>query len=138
MRHGSRDDAAATNSPLLNFAQRLLTEVFIDAAWPHRFWRCHRNEHRSFFVKGRQFHVCARCTGLITGIALMPAAALLPSRALIAFGVSSVLAITVDGTFQAFCSYDSTNLRRFTTGVLAAAFVPALALRLMSAWVVSG
>ncbi|MBA3655721.1 MAG: DUF2085 domain-containing protein [Gemmatimonadaceae bacterium] len=138
MRHGFLDDVAATNSPLANFAQRVVTEVFVDAAWPHRFWRCHRNERRSFFVKGRQFHVCARCTGLITGIALMPAAALLPSRALIACGVSSILVITFDGTLQAFYFYDSTNLRRFTTGVLAAAFVPALALSLMCGWVLSG
>jgi uncharacterized membrane protein len=45
----------------------IATWVFVDGVWIHRFWHCHRLPERSFFVKGRQFHVCARCTGLMMG-----------------------------------------------------------------------
>ena len=35
--------------------------------WCSKYWGCHQMPERSFFFKGYQFPVCARCTGMIVG-----------------------------------------------------------------------
>ncbi len=80
---------------------------------------CHRKPERSFFWKGKQFPVCARCTGIHIGYLTLP---------LFMFGVFSlniwwtlalILPTYIDGLTQAFFKRESTNLLRVTTGIMA-------------------
>ena len=66
--------------------------------WLPRLFYCHCRPERSFFWRGRQFPLCARCTGQLAGLLLLP--------------------MIADGTVQLLTRYESTNLRRLVTGTL--------------------
>lgn len=83
------------------------------------FSLCHRLPERSFFWKGKQFPVCARCTGIHIGYFSFP---------LFMFGffalniwVTLLLIIPtyLDGLVQAYYDIPSNNTRRFVTGLMA-------------------
>lgn len=83
-----------------------------------RLVTCHRRPDRSFFFRGRQFPVCARCTGILLGYLSFP---------LFLFGVLNLsLLVTlllliptlVDGFTQALGWRESNNWLRFATGLL--------------------
>lgn len=101
-----------------SLAVRVLQRIFVDSTFWSRYWDCHRLPERSFRVAGRQFHVCARCTGLAVGLALSPL--LVPFRfdALSLFACSLML-LAADGGSQALNLRTSNNWLRLTTGLLA-------------------
>ncbi|MHB8129786.1 MAG: DUF2085 domain-containing protein [Mobilitalea sp.] len=78
---------------------------------------CHQRPNRSFFIKGYQMPVCARCTGVILGYLIA-----IPTFFL--FGFSKVLSVggslvlLVDWLLQAMGVRKSTNKRRLLSGVL--------------------
>ncbi len=83
------------------------------------FSLCHRMPERSFFWKGKQFPVCARCTGIHLGYFFFP---------VFLFGFLSlnlwitlllIIPTYLDGTIQAFWNVKSNNHRRFITGLMA-------------------
>ena len=80
---------------------------------------CHRKPERSFFWKGKQFPVCARCTGIHIGYLAFP---------LFLFGIIRfnwwiailLMAPTIiDGLTQAYFNRESNNILRVTTGLMA-------------------
>ncbi len=85
--------------------------------WLPRICGCHRKPERSFFFHGRQAPVCARCTGELVGIpvGLVSCFFLLPP-----WWVAALLMVpmVVDGFLQLLTKYESTNPRRFLTGLL--------------------
>jgi len=106
--------------------RRAVVRIFVDSIVIHRWWICHRLPERSFFVAGRQFHVCARCTGMIAGLGL--GLFLIPIRsAILPVAAISVAAVALDGMTQMFGWRTSNNVLRFGTGfAAAAAVIPAL------------
>lgn len=67
---------------------------------------CHRITDRSFTIDGRQFPLCARCTGMYLGVALAVTAlllsgrgrrALLPSRPLLLVLLGFIVLLGIDG-----------------------------------------
>lgn len=85
--------------------------------WLPRFCGCHCRDDRSFHYHGRRFPVCARCTGELAGI--LAAAACYPFAHLGAvWAALALLPLVLDGGVQALSGYESTNGRRFVTGVL--------------------
>ncbi|NDW17348.1 DUF2085 domain-containing protein [Dysgonomonas sp. 216] len=84
-----------------------------------KFVFCHRMPERSFFFRGKQFPVCARCTGVYMGyLSIIPFAFSLIS---INFWFSCLLLLptVVDGLTQAYCKRESNNFIRVTTGFCA-------------------
>ncbi len=84
----------------------------------HRyFWICHRRADRSFFYKGKQFPVCARCTGIWLGYAT---GILLTTIIVPAIWVALLLFIpmTIDVLTQLVHWRTSANPLRLITGVL--------------------
>lgn len=85
--------------------------------WLPIFCGCHQRADRSFFVKGQQMPVCARCEGEIIGmiIAVIAIFFLRPG-----FVVPAVLMIPmiVDGLIQNLGHIESNNIRRLITGIL--------------------
>lgn len=84
---------------------------------------CHRKPERSFFIRGHQFPVCARCTGLYTSMFLyIIYAYLVPIHYTITHVIVAVILIIpcfIDGTTQLFEFRESNNTLRFVTGLLA-------------------
>lgn len=78
---------------------------------------CHQLPERSFFYHGKQFPVCARCTGVTLGQAgaILAAALKIP----VSFGLSVFLLAVMgaDWCLQAFRIRESTNPRRLITGI---------------------
>ena len=78
---------------------------------------CHQLSDRSFFIKGRQIPVCARCTGAFIG----------QTAGLILYFLFSppiwlcllfCLLMFIDWFFQYISFVSSTNFRRLITGIL--------------------
>jgi uncharacterized membrane protein len=85
------------------------------------FTLCHRKPERSFFYKGKQFPVCARCTGFYAGYIALPIFTIsIWEPGLHWIGLLMVPAL-IDGLTQAFMNRESTNWLRFSTGILAGA-----------------
>lgn len=78
---------------------------------------CHRLPERSFFYKGKQFPVCARCTGVYVGMISIIIFLFIDP---LSWWISIFLLIPtiVDGGTQAYCNRESNNTLRFITGLL--------------------
>lgn len=78
---------------------------------------CHQRADRSFFFKGYQFPVCARCTGVLIGYCLT-----IPIYLLLSFYYQhcfvACLIMLLDWMIQYFKIRESTNFRRLITGIL--------------------
>lgn len=77
--------------------------------------RCHQRAERSFSIRGRQFQICARCTGLVAGACAFPLAMpighFLPPLCAVA-----LLLMLLDGGTQLAGLRESRNWIRFATG----------------------
>lgn len=80
---------------------------------------CHRKPERSFFWKGKQFPVCARCTGIHIGYISFPLFLFSVFTLNIWWTILLILPTYIDGLTQAFFKRESNNLLRVTTGVVA-------------------
>lgn len=99
---------------------------FIQSEKTYRIWRkfmtwgehtgCHQMPERSFFYKGYQMPVCARCTGVITGyLAAVPCFLLSGFHWMIS--AAGCLCMLADWLLQALKIIPSTNKRRFLSGI---------------------
>lgn len=82
------------------------------------FFGCHARPDRSFYFHGKQFPICARCTGELVGM-------LAGILVAVCFGIPSfwivclmMLPLVVDGFTQRLTAYESNNIRRLWTGIL--------------------
>ncbi len=83
-----------------------------------RFLGCHQMYSRSFFIRGYQFPVCARCTGVFVGeIIAIPLVFFLKIKIL--WCLLLLIPMAADWTVQRFLGMESTNIRRFFTGIFA-------------------
>ena len=77
---------------------------------------CHQRPERSFYFKGKQFPVCARCTGVFVGQILTIALySIVKPNNIICILFCAIL--LVDWLIQYFNIIESTNIRRFITGI---------------------
>jgi uncharacterized membrane protein len=85
----------------------------------HYMFLCHKKPERSFFYKGKQFPICARCTGILAGYFLgFLYLILIPHRNYF-LEILFMFPIAIDGTGQYLQKWESTNIRRLATGILA-------------------
>ena len=85
--------------------------------WLPIFFGCHCRPERSFYYRGRQFPVCARCTGELAGIlaVVFTWAVWHPGTVC---SLMMLLPLVIDGMIQLCTAYESKNIRRLWTGVL--------------------
>ncbi len=102
--------------PALRAGRALASRLFVANPFL-ALWPCHRRGDRSFFVCGRQFGVCARCTGLLSGFALSPLAVPLGTAFLIPAAYAALVLLGLDGGTQLVGWRESTNRLRVVTGV---------------------
>ena len=83
---------------------------------------CHRRPERSFFLKGHQFPVCARCTGFYTGLVVFLIwnwfFELNHDINTIIISMILMIPVVIDGFTQYFGPRESTNTIRFITGFI--------------------
>ena len=85
--------------------------------WLPIFCGCHQRPERSFFVRGYQMPVCARCEGELIGI-LAALSAIWFFRPPYWVMAVIMLPMIADGLIQGLTRYESTNWRRLITGIL--------------------
>lgn len=78
---------------------------------------CHQIPNRSFYVKGYQMPFCARCTGVLNGYLIGLILETFISMP-IWLVIASLLPMGIDWCLQTVFKKDSTNNRRFLSGVL--------------------
>ncbi len=79
---------------------------------------CHQMPERSFFVKGYQFPVCARCCGVFIGYLLAPIIYVkIGFNKLRNYAITGLLIMFMDWLLQAIHIKESTNVRRLFTGI---------------------
>lgn len=79
---------------------------------------CHQMADRSFFFKGYQFPVCARCTGVILGELIAIILIIFKLNMNILFSITLLLIMGFDWFIQYINLLESNNLRRVITGTL--------------------
>ncbi len=84
-----------------------------------QFVSCHKKPERSFFWRGKQFPVCARCTGIYLGYLSFPVFnfEIVTLGSLIS--LLMIIPTLADGLTQAYCNRESNNALRFVTGLAA-------------------
>lgn len=80
---------------------------------------CHRRPERSFFWKGKQFPVCARCTGIHIGYITFPLFMFNVISLNLWWTILLIVPTYIDGITQAFYKRESNNFLRITTGFMA-------------------
>ncbi len=91
-----------------------------------KFVLCHQMPERSFHFKGKQFPLCARCTGIFAGYFTMPIfhyGIIQPSLLIITL---LMIPLIIDSSTQAMGYRESNNVLRFITGFLSGAAQVAL------------
>lgn len=79
---------------------------------------CHQMESRSFFFRGYQFPVCARCTGVILGELITIILIILNIKINIIVSIILLLIMGFDWFIQFINILQSNNIRRLITGTL--------------------
>lgn len=83
-----------------------------------KFVICHRIPERSFYLRGTQFPVCARCTGILLGYLIFPLVYLGIIRIPIILIILLNMPILIDGLSQNMGLRESNNKLRLMTGIL--------------------
>ncbi len=78
---------------------------------------CHQISERSFFYKGYQFPVCARCTGVIIGEIITIFLLILNIKLNVIVSVFLLLIMGFDWFIQYIRLLESINKRRLITGI---------------------
>ncbi|MGI6151328.1 MAG: DUF2085 domain-containing protein [Christensenellales bacterium] len=82
------------------------------------FLGCHQRPDRSFFIRGRQLPLCARCTGIFVGYLVAGALSLLRILPPLWVCAIALLFPLADWSAQTWFGRESTNVRRFATGTI--------------------
>lgn len=79
---------------------------------------CHQKPERSFFWKGKQFPLCARCTGINLGYLVLPLFIFGYLKIPLLWTILMIIPTYIDGMIQAYINIESNNTRRFITGLM--------------------
>lgn len=85
--------------------------------WLPIFFGCHCRSDRSLYYRGKQFPICARCTGELIGI-LVSFILFWFWRPNLASAIIMLIPLIIDGFVQRLTSYESNNFKRMVTGFL--------------------
>lgn len=78
---------------------------------------CHQKPERSFHFKGKQFPLCARCTGILIGYLVGIVLACITKCSNYLWMLLLVIPMIIDGSIQLVFKKESNNLRRLITGM---------------------
>lgn len=78
---------------------------------------CHQMPERSFFYHGKQFPVCARCTGVFIGQTAAVILAMFKFTLKFPTSIMLICVMGIDWCIQELNIKQSTNIRRLITGI---------------------
>lgn len=78
---------------------------------------CHGMPSRSFYIKGKKFPICSRCTGELVGIIISFCFYKVYKFKIITL-IIFMIPMILDGGVQLVTNYESNNTKRFLTGFL--------------------
>ena len=78
---------------------------------------CHQMAERSFFLKGYQFPICARCTGVLIG-EISAIICIFFVKIKWIYSILLLVPMGIDWGIQYLKICESTNIRRLVTGLL--------------------
>ena len=93
---------------------------------------CHQRSDRSFFICGYQFPVCARCTGVFIGEIVTYIFSLFRYSISCMSAICLLLIMGLDWFIQYIDLYQSTNKRRFVTGIMGGIGVTTIYIKTLS------
>lgn len=79
---------------------------------------CHQRPERSFFIRGKQLPLCARCTGILIGYILGILIAIITRCKYNTYFLFAIIPMIIDGGMQQIWGINSNNWRRLFTGIL--------------------
>lgn len=82
------------------------------------FFGCHAKPERSFHLCGKQFPICARCTGELVGMITGIPITVIWGYPSFIFVLLMMLPLILDGFLQKLTTYESNNFLRLITGIL--------------------
>lgn len=82
------------------------------------FFGCHARPDRSFYFRGKQFPICARCTGELIGMIAGIPIVIFQGCPQFVIVLVMMIPLVFDGFLQRLTSYESGNIRRLITGIL--------------------
>lgn len=82
-----------------------------------KYTGCHQMPSRSFFVRGYQFPLCARCTGVVLGYIIGVIGSFFIHPAFY-WGFILLIPMGIDWIYQSVRKKESVNWRRFLVGLL--------------------
>ena len=82
------------------------------------FFGCHARPDRSFYFRGKQFPICARCTGELIGMIAGIPIVIFQGCPRFEIVLVMMIPLVFDGFLQRLTSYESGNIRRLVTGIL--------------------
>lgn len=85
----------------------------------HYMFLCHRIPERSFFYKGKQFPICARCTGIFIGYLFGIIYIIFSKKPHLLIETLLIMPLAIDGIGQFYGYWTSNNIRRLITGIFA-------------------
>ena len=83
-----------------------------------KIWGCHQKPERSFFVRGYQLPLCARCTGVLLGYLIALLLLICSCKISVLLCLIFLVPLVFDGGIQLAFNILSNNARRLVTGVL--------------------
>ena len=95
----------------------IITKLFIDNPYLKYFVSCHQLSNRSFFLHGRQFHICARCTGIFIGLLLSPILVIINYKIAVYLFPLGAIFILTDWLTQSMKLRESNNILRLVSGL---------------------
>lgn len=97
---------------------KIIIKLFIDNPYLKYIVSCHQLTDRSLHLNGRQFHICARCTGIVTGLLFSPILVFMEHKiSFYLFFVGAVI-VSIDGITQLMKLRKSNNVLRLISGFL--------------------
>lgn len=117
LRHGKRENQNHQQNKGCTYMSKLRSSVLRALRIAGNNSGCHQLPERSFFVKGYQVPVCARCTGVFIGQLTAVLLALLKHPFPFISSVFCMAVMGADWGLQALDIRKSTNVRRFITGI---------------------
>lgn len=117
---GSVRDLSGSVGRLDNPAQEARMNPFADAVYTMGDIECHQIAERSFYLNGNELPVCSRDIGISLGLLAGMVIGILYVRRINPFLLAmGLVPILLDGGLQSITSYQSNNMLRLVTGIIA-------------------
>jgi uncharacterized membrane protein len=117
---GSVKDLSGAVGRLDNPRQEARMNPFADAVYTMGDIECHQIAERSFYLNGNELPVCSRDIGISIGLLTGMLIGILYVKRINPFLLAvGLVPMMIDGGLQAVSSYQSSNMLRLVTGIIA-------------------